>query len=100
MTSKCLFLGISFFLYYDKPQAQTNVSCFIEMYAIIISMADEMSAKAFKALSDPTRFRIVTFLSRMCCGRAVVNEEGGVYEGPTVERWNKSAVSNVFGPRG
>ena len=46
-------------------------------------MADETTTKAFKALSDPTRFRIVTFLSQMCCGRAVVNEEGGVYEGPT-----------------
>ena len=42
-----------------------------------------MKTKAFKALSDPNRFRIVQFLSRMCCGRAVVNEEGGVYEGPT-----------------
>ena len=42
-----------------------------------------MSIKAFRALSDPTRFRIVTFLSRMCCGRAIVNDEGGVYEGPS-----------------
>jgi len=42
-----------------------------------------MNARAYKALADPTRLRIVTFLSRMCCGRAVVNEEGGVYEGPT-----------------
>lgn len=46
-------------------------------------MEDETIQRAFKALSDPTRLRIVGFLSQMCCGRAIVNEEGGVYEGPT-----------------
>ena len=38
--------------------------------------------KLFKALADPTRLHIVEFLSAMCCGRAAVNEDGGV-EGPT-----------------
>lgn len=46
-------------------------------------MADEITLRALKALSDPTRFRIVEFLSGMCCGTAAVDEEGGVYEGPT-----------------
>lgn len=46
-------------------------------------MADETTTLALKALADPTRFRIVEFLSRMCCGTAAVDEEGGVYEGPT-----------------
>ncbi len=46
-------------------------------------MDDETTIKALKALSDPTRFRIVTFLSNMCCGTAAVDEEGGVYDGPT-----------------
>ena len=41
-----------------------------------------MNRKAFKALGDPTRLRIVGFLSRMCCNRAAVNEDGGVI-GPT-----------------
>lgn len=41
-----------------------------------------MKHKAFKALSDPTRLHIVEFLSKMCCGCAAVDEEGGV-EGPT-----------------
>lgn len=45
-------------------------------------MMNEMSLKGFKALSDPTRLHIVEFLSNMCCGRAAVDEEGGV-EGPT-----------------
>jgi DNA-binding transcriptional ArsR family regulator len=52
------------------------------MYGIIISMSNEITRKAIKALSDPTRLHIVEFLSSMCCGRAAVNEEGGV-EGPT-----------------
>lgn len=42
-----------------------------------------MMGRRFKALADPTRLRIVQFLSRRCCGRALVNDEGGVYEGPT-----------------
>ena len=42
-----------------------------------------MIPKAMKALSDPTRYRIVEFLSKMCCGTAAVDDEGGVYEGPT-----------------
>ncbi len=46
-------------------------------------MDDETTQRAFRALGDPTRLRIVGFLSSMCCGRAIVNEEGGVYEGPT-----------------
>ncbi len=46
-------------------------------------MADETTQRAFKALGDPTRFRIVGFLSKMCCGTAAVDEEGGVYDGPT-----------------
>ncbi|RYG44895.1 transcriptional regulator [bacterium] len=46
-------------------------------------MEDETTQKALKALSDPTRLRIVGFLSRMCCGTAAVDEEGGVYDGPT-----------------
>jgi len=53
------------------------------MYAIIISMTDETSQRALKALADPTRLRIVRFLSKMCCGIAAVDEEGGVYDGPT-----------------
>ena len=46
-------------------------------------MADETTQKALKALADPTRLRIVEFLSKMCCGTAAVDDEGGVYEGPT-----------------
>lgn len=46
-------------------------------------MEDETRQKALRALSDPTRFRIVDFLSHMCCGTAAVDEEGGVYDGPT-----------------
>ena len=46
-------------------------------------MTDETTLRAFKALADPTRLRIVGFLSKMCCGRATVDDEGGVYEGPT-----------------
>jgi ArsR family transcriptional regulator, arsenate/arsenite/antimonite-responsive transcriptional repressor len=52
------------------------------MYDIIISMNNEMNRKAFKALGDPTRLHIVEFLSKMCCNRASINDEGGV-EGPT-----------------
>src|SRR5256885_2308393 len=59
-----------------------NISIFIEMYGIIISMTNETSQRALKALSDPTRLHIVEFLSNMCCGTASVDEEGGV-EGPT-----------------
>jgi ArsR family transcriptional regulator len=43
----------------------------------------EMSQRAFKALGDPTRLRIVQFLSQMCCAQATVDEAGGVYPGPT-----------------
>jgi len=46
-------------------------------------MEDETTLKALKALADPTRFRIVVFLSHMCCGTAAVDEDGGVYAGPT-----------------
>jgi len=46
-------------------------------------MADEITARALRALSDPTRLRIVEFLAGMCCGTAAVDDEGGVYEGPT-----------------
>ncbi len=41
-----------------------------------------MRARIFKALSDPTRIRILEFLSCSCCGRAAVREDGGV-ESPT-----------------
>ena len=53
------------------------------MYGTLVSMESETILKALKALADPTRFRIVEFLSRMCCGTAAVDEDGGVYEGPT-----------------
>ena len=46
-------------------------------------MDSETTLKAIKALSDPTRFRIVQFLSTMCCGQAAVDEDGGVYDGPS-----------------
>jgi len=45
-------------------------------------MTGETITKAFRALSDPTRFHIVEFLSACCCGHAAVREDGGV-EGPT-----------------
>ncbi len=45
-------------------------------------MADETKLRALKALADPTRLHIIEFLSHMCCGRAAVDEDGGV-EGPT-----------------
>ncbi|CAN5706684.1 metalloregulator ArsR/SmtB family transcription factor [soil metagenome] len=45
-------------------------------------MTDETTARALKALADPTRLHIVEFLSRCCCGRASVRENGDV-EGPT-----------------
>ena len=48
----------------------------------IISMDAEMRARVFKALSDPTRIRIVEFLSSSCCGRAALRPDGGV-ENPT-----------------
>jgi DNA-binding transcriptional ArsR family regulator len=65
-----------------QPFRRTVISPFIEICATIISMADETNAKAFKALSDPTRLHIVEFLSRCCCGQAAVRENGDV-EGPT-----------------
>jgi ArsR family transcriptional regulator len=46
-------------------------------------MDNEAVQKALKALADPTRFRIVEFLSEMCCGEASVDEQGGVYARPT-----------------
>jgi len=46
-------------------------------------MENEITQKALKALGDPTRFRIVEFLGKMCCGTASVDEDGGVYDGPT-----------------
>ncbi len=45
-------------------------------------MEIETSRNAFRALGDPTRLHIVTFLASMCCGRASLDDEGGV-EGPT-----------------
>ena len=48
-----------------------------------ISLVIEMNQKALKALSDPSRLRIVQFLSNMCCGRAAVDDDGGVYDGPS-----------------
>lgn len=53
------------------------------MCGIVISMADEMKLRTLKALADPNRLRIVEFLSNMCCGRAAVDDDGGVYDGPT-----------------
>lgn len=41
-----------------------------------------MNRRALKALGDTTRLRIIEFLSRMCCSRATVDDEGGVL-GPT-----------------
>lgn len=52
------------------------------MYGIVISMANEMTVKALKALADPTRLHIVELLSESCCGTAAVREDGGV-EGQT-----------------
>jgi len=52
------------------------------MCVTIISMNGETMVVALKALSDPTRLHIVEFLSRCCCGRAAVRDDGGV-EGPT-----------------
>ena len=49
----------------------------------IISMVSEITQRALKALSDPTRLRIVEFLSGMCCHQASVDEAGGVFAGPT-----------------
>lgn len=46
-------------------------------------MEDEITLARLKALADPTRLRIVGFLSHMCCGVAALDDEGGVYEGPT-----------------
>lgn len=37
-----------------------------------------MMPGALKALSDPTRLKIVEFLSHQCCARALVDETGGV----------------------
>lgn len=46
-------------------------------------MTNEMKLQVLKSLADPTRFRIVEFLSSMCCGAASVDEAGGVYDRPT-----------------
>lgn len=46
-------------------------------------MADEMNENVLKALSDPTRFQIVAFLSHMCCQQATIDEGGFVHEGPS-----------------
>jgi len=45
-------------------------------------MNGETLVAGFKALGDPTRLHIVGFLSRCCCERVVVRDDGGV-EGPT-----------------
>ena len=59
------------------------ISSAIEVLGKIISMADEITLQALKALADPTRMHIVEFLSRSICGRVnLLDEEGGV-EGPT-----------------
>jgi len=42
-----------------------------------------MIKKALKTISDPSRLHIVEFLSQKCCRTAAVDEDGGVYEGPT-----------------
>lgn len=42
----------------------------------------EMNVRGLKALGDPTRLHIVEFLSGCCCGRAALQDDGGV-EGPT-----------------
>jgi ArsR family transcriptional regulator len=41
-----------------------------------------MKVRVFKALSDPTRLHILEFLACCCCGRAAIQEDGGV-EGRT-----------------
>lgn len=46
-------------------------------------MTGETTQRAFRALADPTRLQIVGFLSQSCCGTAAMDEEGGVYQGPT-----------------
>lgn len=52
------------------------------MSCIIVSMTNETTQSALKALADPTRFHIIEFLSQNCCGKASILEDGGV-EGPT-----------------
>ncbi len=46
-------------------------------------MTSETLQRALKALSDPTRLRIVEFLSGVCCHTAAIDEHGGVYKAPT-----------------
>ena len=55
---------------------------FIEMFGIIISMANEMNIRALKALADPTRLHIVELLSSCCCGKGAIRDNGDV-EAPT-----------------
>ena len=44
--------------------------------------SDETTVKALKALADPTRLRIIRFLSLECCQVAAIDEDGGI-QGPT-----------------
>jgi ArsR family transcriptional regulator, arsenate/arsenite/antimonite-responsive transcriptional repressor len=43
-------------------------------------MEDETSVRAFRALSDPTRLRILDLLSSCCCGTAALREDGAMEE--------------------
>lgn len=45
-------------------------------------LSEETAVKALKALADPTRLRIVRFLSLECCQEAAIDEDGGI-QGPT-----------------
>ncbi|MBA3726377.1 MAG: helix-turn-helix transcriptional regulator [Armatimonadetes bacterium] len=53
------------------------------MCDIIISMNNAMNVRIFKALSDPTRLRIVECLAGACCGGTAEVDEYGAVEGPT-----------------
>lgn len=45
-------------------------------------MENEMMVQQLKALGDPTRLHVIRLLASCCCGKASVQEDGGV-EGPT-----------------
>lgn len=62
----------------DNSKNFPDISIFIEMYVILISMNIEITTLSFRALGDPTRMRIVEFLSKCCCGQVSVHEDGGV----------------------
>ncbi len=55
-----------------------DISMKSEICATLISMQGEMNIEVLKALSDPTRLRIVQFLANCCCDGATVQADGGV----------------------